>query len=1173
MKRLISTFSISQILRSFTAALLITAPLLFTAPALAGNITTVVGTGAAGYAGDNGPALAALLNGPYGIAVAPNGTIYFADNANYRIRSVSPAGIISTIAGTGNFGDAGDGGLAINAELSGVLSIALNPAADGLYIADVENNRVRRVDLTSGIIANFAGTGIFGFGYGGDGGPATNASLAFPEGVAVGPDGSVYIADVFNCVIRKVDPANIITTFAGNGACVTSGDSGDALLASFSLPTRVSVDGAGNLFVIDGGPNTIRRIDQATNQITRVAGGGINIPGFGAATGMNLGGPFDLVTDAAGQLYISNYTQLFKVDLASGVLSIFAGTGVAGFGGDGGPATAAQFQELSGLAFTPAGALLVGDVGNNRIRSIAPDIPIDVVLSLLTSQSYLDSLLAVVGNIALINVGGRELLVIPNMTSVGLNLTITGNDQLLIVDLNDLQSVGGSINISGNLAMTTLDLGALTTVGGSLTLTNDPSLSAILISGVTSIGGNLTLVGTAATAINVASLNTVSGAINISDNQSAGAIDVSSLTTVSGGLEISGNTSAAFIDVGALTTVAGGLTINDNTLANPIDVSALTTVSGGLNISGNTSAGELDLSTLTDVGGAINVADNASAGGINFSGLVSAGGIDITGNGSASFIDVSSLTTVSGDITIANNGNAAINVSAGTTVSGNVTIETTGSGTFDVGDGVISGGISLNTTGYTDVSGTTAGGATNLTNTTPDAVMRLQIQAATFNVPVSFAITHLGPAALAPEAGLAADGGPATIDPITGYLFTFGVPTLNHDANLSFDVNLAGLDAAAQAELLAAVAAGSATLATRSDIAGSAYQSFPVCSGGGSGSALTSGGCVTITLLDANGVVIPAGDPTIPTLVRFAGIVGHFSTWSVVIATPLLVDVTPPVFSNVPADIIAEATGPNGAVVGYTLPTAIDALSGPRPVSCNPASGATFALGATSVSCSAADAAGNSATAGFSVTVRDTTPPAISGIPANINLTAAAGAGGASATWSAPTASDLVSGSLPVSCLPASGFFFPLGSSSVSCLASDGAANIATASFSVTVQAAPPPPVGQIRTLYTTLGTARLLDLDTFAFQGVKGEKVTVRLAVNPAGTSSGSNAVLTLLGNGVLKIDNSALPNVVTVTLPKTGTYYVTVSETLKSSGRFKGAYGVSLESTLNAYSTFVQK
>lgn len=214
--------------------------------ASAQTVTTIAGTGNSEFAGDGGPALAAALRFPYGIAVAADGTIYVADNGNFRIRKIDPAGIITTVAGDGTLDDVlntngGDGGPATAAQLAGVLSIALDPTGTTLYIADIDANRIRQVNLTTGIIGPFAGTGIFGFGYQGDGWPASAAQLAVPQGVAVDPWGHVYIADTLNCVIRKVDGgAGFITTVAGSGACTTAGDGGPAINASFRDPTRLT---------------------------------------------------------------------------------------------------------------------------------------------------------------------------------------------------------------------------------------------------------------------------------------------------------------------------------------------------------------------------------------------------------------------------------------------------------------------------------------------------------------------------------------------------------------------------------------------------------------------------------------------------------------------------------------------------------------------------------------------------------------------------------------------------------------------------------------------------------------------------------------------------------------------------------------------------------------------
>jgi len=199
---------------------------------------------------------------------------------------------------------------------------------------------------------------------------------------------------------------------------------------------------------------------------------------------------------------------------------------------------------------------------------------------------------------------------------------------------------------------------------------------------------------------------------------------------------------------------------------------------------------------------------------------------------------------------------------------------------------------------------------------------------------VGFTITHVDPNSLPPETGVSFTGTAVTVDPVTAYNFNFAIPTLNADATLVFDVILANLSATDQSALFTALASGSATLAVKNDTIGSVWQTFPVCTGSG---------CVTIGLLDANG--LPATGT--PEIVRFTGVVGHFSTWAVVIATPIPVDSTPPVFSNVPAPIVAQATGPSGAKVIYTPPSATDDVSGAVSVTCKPAPGSVFPLGTT----------------------------------------------------------------------------------------------------------------------------------------------------------------------------------------------------------------------------------
>jgi sugar lactone lactonase YvrE len=461
--------------------------LLVPTSAFAADVTTIAGNGLAGISGDGGPATAAALNSPDDVAVAADGTVYVADAFNLRIRRISPGGVISTIAGNGDYGDAGDGGQATAAELGSIEAIALSPADDVLYIADGGTNRVRRVDLTSGVITTFAGRGLDYLGHTGNGGPATSASIAMPAGIAVDPAGNVYFSEnTFYCTVRKVDIATqVITRVAGSGSagyCASEGDGGDALAAQLDLPGGLATDAAGNLFLVEIGTDTVRRIDAVTHIITTIAGGGVTTPGFGDATTMDLGDIHGLAIDGADDLYVSNFNRVLKVDLGTNILSVHAGSGATGFSGDGGNALAATFNGIWGIE-ARGSKVFIADQNNNRIRAVVPPpLPDDLVIESGTLQEILDSMNVVVGSILMVNIDGREYLLIPNATSVGLDVTLTGNDQLLVLDLGALQSAGGSITISGNLVMESVDLGSLTMVEGSLTVTDNPALNAILIS-------------------------------------------------------------------------------------------------------------------------------------------------------------------------------------------------------------------------------------------------------------------------------------------------------------------------------------------------------------------------------------------------------------------------------------------------------------------------------------------------------------------------------------------------------------------------------------------------------------------------------------------------------------------------------------------------------------------
>ena len=375
-----------------------------------GNISTVAGTGTAGFSGDGGAATSAQLDNPYGVAVDGASNLYIADGDNNRIRKVNSSGNISTVAGTGTAGFSGDGGAATSAQLDNPYVVALDGAGN-LYIADGGNHRIRKVN-SAGVISTVAGSGAQGFG--GDGGAATAALLNFPIDVApdalgnlyiaewvnnrirkvdsggnittvagreqlnrptdVAPDGAgnLYIADTDNHRIHKVDSAGVISTVAGSGTAGFSGDSSAATAAQLNTPADVAPDGAGNLYIADAGNHRIRKVDSA-GVISTVAGSGT--AGFsgdgGAATAAQLNIPAGVAPDGAGNLYIADTDnhRIRKVDSA-GVISTVAGDGTSGFGGDGGAATAARLDGPTDVALDGTGNLYIADTGNDRIRKV-----------------------------------------------------------------------------------------------------------------------------------------------------------------------------------------------------------------------------------------------------------------------------------------------------------------------------------------------------------------------------------------------------------------------------------------------------------------------------------------------------------------------------------------------------------------------------------------------------------------------------------------------------------------------------------------------------------------------------------------------------------------------------------------------------------------------------------
>ena len=330
-------------------------------------IKTVVGTGEGGYNDDNIAASQAQLNQPKGAVVGPDGSLYIADQYNYRIRKVSPDGRISTVAGTGTVGNYNDNVPAFWARIDPPVSIALGP--DGsIYFSEYANHCIRRV-TPSGYITTVAGNGTQE--YGGDGHPATEAELNTPYGIAVAPDGTLYIADSENHRIRQVTPNGIITTIAGTGDIGHSGDGGPATEAMLDHPNAVALAPDGSLYITSG--NSIRRIG-TDGIITTVAGGAIE--GYsgdgGPATRARLYWPNGITIGSDGSLYISDrMNHCIRLITPDGIISTLAGNGSEGYSGEEGPPAQAQLDFPSGVAIGPNGIVYVVDTGNNCIRQVS----------------------------------------------------------------------------------------------------------------------------------------------------------------------------------------------------------------------------------------------------------------------------------------------------------------------------------------------------------------------------------------------------------------------------------------------------------------------------------------------------------------------------------------------------------------------------------------------------------------------------------------------------------------------------------------------------------------------------------------------------------------------------------------------------------------------------------
>lgn len=337
------------------------------------TITSAVGTGQAGDSGDGGSASEARLNGPFDVTFDRDGHLYLSDTFNHRIKRVDAgSGTITKVVGNGRKGFTGDGGPATEATLDEPYGLCLDRPGN-LYFADRLNRRVRKVDA-SGIITTIAGNGAEMTS--GDGGPGSVAGVVEPNGVALDPtESTLYIADVSGHRVRAVDlETGVISTVAGTGEARHSGDGGPALAAALHGPRAVAVGADGALFILERNGNTLRVVEPGTGIIRTIAGNGRK--GYsgdgGPALQATFDGPKEMALTETEILIVDTENHVIRrIDRATGLISTVAGSGIQGGGGDGDPATAAQLDRPHGVAVGPEGATFIGDTNNHRIRQVS----------------------------------------------------------------------------------------------------------------------------------------------------------------------------------------------------------------------------------------------------------------------------------------------------------------------------------------------------------------------------------------------------------------------------------------------------------------------------------------------------------------------------------------------------------------------------------------------------------------------------------------------------------------------------------------------------------------------------------------------------------------------------------------------------------------------------------
>jgi len=479
------------------------------APVTSYVIQTVAG---ADDTGDGGSALLAALGQPEGIALDNAGNIYFSDAAANRVRRIAPDGSIQTFAGTGTAGFAGDGGPATAAQLNQPYGLAIDRAGN-LYIADLGNARVRKVSI-DGAIQTVAGGGAFPATNQGQGGPATSAQLIEPRNVTLDPSGSLYISDFGAHQVYSVAVNGTLTLMAGTGVAGFSGDGTSALLGQLNAPAGLAVDSVGGLYVADSGNNRVRKVYNGViiSVFTTPGPTGLALDPSGtlyvAASSYfgtvyqqipGISSAIDLAVDQVGDVYVTSGPHLMEIP-AGGIATTIAGSGASqNFGGDNGPATAAQLNSPSSVAMDSSGNWYIADTANNRIRMVTPAGLISTIAGTAQLNAPRGLAIHIFGNLYVADSGNHAVRKITPgglITQVAAQLnnpvSVAADDQgsLYIADSGNNQIV--KVTAAGSTS-------TLATIVGPLAVAVDPS-GNVLVADATQVW-NVTPAGVASTII------------------------------------------------------------------------------------------------------------------------------------------------------------------------------------------------------------------------------------------------------------------------------------------------------------------------------------------------------------------------------------------------------------------------------------------------------------------------------------------------------------------------------------------------------------------------------------------------------------------------------------------------------------------------------------------------